>query len=312
MKRFAALCLVLVLLLSACGGRGPEPANGGDGLAALQETDDGTDSAGTGDDASKQDSKSGSANENEGKKQKKSDGDETSGGTSSSGGKKSGPSGSAPDASEGNKAAPQNPGAAAAVPIPDGTHSYDTDGSTTVSGNTRRMPKTTTLTARSPRGEEQTQIRDLRDSDGNGTVVETRLLYRKEGVYITYVKITATFPGGFTDVRELQPSQPELIAPTGAKPGANASFVMKGSGTRADVDVKAKRFEDVNVGDTTVNALVVDTKIVFSGAIEGQQNSTTWFWGKHVLALRESVATDVSNGPIRVQSQYQAALTRLP
>jgi hypothetical protein len=198
------------------------------------------------------------------------------------------------------------------VPIPAGTHSYDTDGTTTVSGNTRRMPKSTTLTARGPRGDEQTQIRDLRDSDGNGTVVETRLLYREEGVYITYVKITASFPGGFTDVRELQPAKPELIAPTGAKPGASASFSMEGSGTRADVDVAAKRFEDVAVGGTNVRTLVIDTKIVFSGAIEGRQTSTSWFEGEHAMAVREAVATDVSSGPIRLQSQYQAQLTRLP
>jgi hypothetical protein len=60
-----------------------------------------------------------------------------------------------------------------------------------------------------------------------------------------------------------------------------------------------------------VQTLVVDTKIVFSGAIEGRQTSTSWFWGKHVMAVREAVATDVSSGPIRVQSQYQAQLTRL-
>ncbi|HEY7873538.1 MAG TPA: hypothetical protein VIG64_00285, partial [Actinomycetota bacterium] len=225
----------------------------------------------------------------------------------------SAPSGtSGNDNAGGKKSAPRRPQVAAPVPIPAGTHSYDTDGTTTVSGNTRRMPKSTTLTARGPRGDEQTQIRDLRDSDGNGTVVETRLLYREEGVYITYVKITASFPGGFTDVRELQPAKPELIAPTGAKPGASASFSMEGSGTRADVDVAAKRFEDVAVGGTNVRTLVIDTKIVFSGAIEGRQTSTSWFEGEHAMAVREAVATDVSSGPIRLQSQYQAQLTRLP
>jgi hypothetical protein len=310
MKRLGGVLLVIALVLSACGGRNPEPATGGDGLAALDEQAPSGDSATKGGDAD-----AGSKAEKE--KQKASGGKKqrAGGGATNPGAADDGES-DAPDASsdgaQDKKPAPRQAQAAPAAPVPAGTLSYDTDGTQSVSGNQRRMPRTTTLTARAPRGDEQTQIRDLRDSDGNGTVVETRLLYRPDGVYITYVKITATFSGGFTDVRELRPPKPALIAPTGAKPGATASFSMEGSGTRADVDVAAKRFEDVTIGDSTVRALVVDTKIVFSGAIEGRQTSTSWFWGKHVLSVREAVATDVSNGPIRVQSQYQAVLTRLP
>jgi hypothetical protein len=304
--------MVLVLVFSACGGRSAEPEPEGQGLAALGESPPPT----GGTKAAHKDAKGGDKGGDKGAKGHPRP--EGNGGRGQADGGDGGdddgsaPSGTSGNAPSGNKAAPRGPQVAAAVPIPTGTHSYDTDGSQTVSGNTSRMPKTTTLTARAAREGEQTQIRDLRDSDGNGTVVETRLLYRDEGVYITYVKITASFPGGFTDVRELQPAKPELIAPTGAEPGAKTSFLMSGSGTRADVDVAAKRFQDVTIGGTTVRTLVVDTKIVFSGAIEGQQSSTTWFWGKHVMAVREAVATDVSSGPIRVQSQYQALLTRLP
>lgn len=312
MKRLGGLFLVLVLVFAACGGNAPEPAEGGEGLAALDQTEtDGGAGAGDGG-AGKNKDKAGSEGDKTGssgkERPKQKSGDDSS----------SEEEGSAPtdtdssNGSEGSKPKQRSPQATAAVPIPAGTHSYDTDGSTTVSGNESRMPKRTTLSARAPRGEEQIQTRDLRDSEGNGTVVETGLLYRQEGVYLTYVKITATFPGGFTDVRELHPSEPELIAPTGAKPGATTAFTMNGSGTRADVDVKAKRLQDVTVGSSTLTALVVDTRIVFSGAIEGQQSSTTWFWGKHAMALREAVATDVTNGPIRFQSQYQAVLTKLP
>jgi hypothetical protein len=302
--------LVLVLLFAACGGRSTEPEAEGQGIAALDQDDAATppDAGQAGDktDANKdhKQKKAGGARGDESGKKKSSN-------DSASGADTADSDGSAGDSGAAKKAA-QPAGATAAVPIPGGTHSYNTDGASTVSGNTSRMPKTTTLTARPPRGEEQTQIRDLRDSDGNGTVVETRLLYREEGVYLTYVKITSTFQGGFTDVRELQPAKAELIAPTGAGPGSAASFSMEGSGTRAEVDIKAKRFEKITVGGSSVNALVVDTRIVFSGAIEGEQNSTSWFWGKHVMAVREQVVTDVSNGPIRVQSQYEAVLRKLP
>lgn len=309
MKRFGLVLAIVALLSPACGGRSQEPVNESDGLAALQTTSPDAGANGTKDKAKP---KAPDKGKDAGGAKKKRPSGSASRGDDSNGDSTAGSDGPAPAPGGGGKKAAQPAQAAAAVPVPAGTHSYDTDGTTTVSGNSRRMPKRTTLAARPPSNGRQVQIRDLRDSDGNGTVVETHLVYREEGVYLTYVKITATFPGGFTDVRELQPSKPELIAPTGAEPGAKAAFTLRGSGTRADVDVAAKRFEDVTVGGAKARTLVVDTKIVFSGAIEGQQTSTSWFWGKHVLAVREAVATDVSNGPIRVQSQYQAVLTRLP
>jgi hypothetical protein len=316
--------IVTLLLLSACGGKSAEqPPAGGEGVAALDQSPN--DGAGTatnedgsdkkkGDEASK---KKGEADKDKGK-------DENAGAASSdaSGGSNGG--GSAPAANNSNGSSGSSGGssggsssngssqAAPAVPIPAGTHSYDTSGSATVSGNKRPMPNPTTLTAKAPANGQQVQIRDLRDRDGNGTVLESHLVYSEEGVYLTYVKITATFPGGFTDVRELQPAKAALIAPTGAGPGSNASFTMQGSGTKADVTIAAKRWEKLSIGGSTVNALVVNTRIVFSGAYEGRQLSTSWFWGKHVLAVKEHVKTDVENGPIRVQSEYEATLTKLP
>lgn len=303
MKRLGYLLFALVLFASACGGPASEPTPGGEGIAALEGGDAGAGGASSADGGTKSGTKR--ATGVAGKSATKKDaGSSTAGGTGTS------------STASGNAAATTGGGATGgahpAVPIPRGTHSYDTNGHVTVSGNKRDLPETTTLTAQAPRGEEQTQIRDLRDEDGNGTVVETRLLYRDEGVYITYVKITATFPGGLTDVRELEPRRPELIAPTGARPGSSAAFVMRGSGTKADVSIRALRFDKIVIDGSSVNALIVDTKIVFSGALEGEQNSTTWFWGKHILALKEQVSTDVTNGPIRVQSDYEALLTKLP
>ncbi|MGH2729038.1 MAG: hypothetical protein ACRDJI_00350 [Actinomycetota bacterium] len=299
MKRLGYLVFTLALIASACSGTA-EPGGDEKELAALEGVDAGTDE-GAG--ASTEDKKKGRGTEST---------EESGSAASGSGTNRSSSSSGAASTATGSKAGSGSSSANPAGPIPRGTHTYATDGSTTVSGNRRAMPETTTLTAEVPRGVEQTQIRDLRDSDGNGTVVETRLQYREEGVFITYVKITATFPGGLTDVRELKPRRPELIAPTGARPGSSASFSMEGSGTRADVNIKALRFEKITIGGSTVNALVVDSKIVFSGALEGEQNSTSWFWGEHIMALREQVHTDVRNGPIRVQNDYEAQLDELP
>lgn len=198
-----------------------------------------------------------------------------------------------------------------AAPLSPGTYAYDTDGQTTVSGGTRPMPDTTTLDAEAPQDGVQIRVRDLRDSEGNGTVTETHLAFAPEGVYLTYVKVTSRFPGGLTDVREFRLDPPELIAPTDAGPGFSRSFVMEGSGTRAKVRIKALRFEKVTVDAHSINTLVVDTKIVFSGAIVGEQNSLSWFWPKHIAAVKEHVETDVRNGPIRAQSEYDAILREL-
>ena len=295
MRRLGCALIVLTVLATACGGDSPEAADDGAGIAALDR------------EGAEADRESGDKGNGKDKEVTRKPSKTKAGGTSSS-------SNSAPTSAppSGDTGATETGGPQPATPVPSGTHSYDTDGQTTVSGNTRDMPKTTTLTARGPSGGRQVQVRDLRDQEGNGTVVETGLLYQKDGVYITYVKITATFPGGLTDVRELRPRRPALAAPTGARPGASGSFVMEGSGTRAAVTIKALRFEEIAVGGANVNTLVVGTRIVFSGAVEGEQTSTSWFWGKHVMALREQVSTDVTNGPIRFQSNYEAALTKLP
>lgn len=203
-------------------------------------------------------------------------------------------------------------GTPAPEPIPAGVHEYATDGRRTISGNTEEFPKTTTLTAERPDGELQRQTRDLRDRDGHGTVTETHLLYRKRGVFLTYVKVTSSFAGGFTDVREFRLPHPELIAPRGGGPGLRRSFTMKGSGTRADVSIEALRYETMEIGGSRIRSLVVRTDISFSGALEGEQHAVSRVWPKHLWVLKEHVRTDVRNGPIRLQSEYEAQLRRLP
>lgn len=201
---------------------------------------------------------------------------------------------------------------AAATPIPQGTYSYDTDGDVTISGGAPRpLPSTTTLTASGASGATQRSVRDLRDSEGMGTVTETDLVYQADGVYITRVKVTVNFPGGLTDVRELKADAPALIAPTGAGPGFSTNFVLKGSGTTADVSVKALRTEKLTIGGQQVETVVVETKIVFSGSLTGQQTSTSWVWPKHLLIAKEQVSSDVQNGPIRAVTNYEATLKSL-
>lgn len=304
MRKLQASLLALILAATACGGSTPdEPAN--DGIAALDESGDGKDASGdekTDDGGGKTGSKKpagkkgGGAQAAPGSTPQPSGG---GGGSESNGGGGSGGGGSAPQAQ------------AVPVPVPQGEYAYDTDGQRTVSGNTTELPKTTTLDAGAPSDGVQRQARDLRDSEGNGTLTETDLVYGDDGVYLSYVKVTSRFQGGITDVREFKLPRPQLIAPAGGGPGFEQAFTMQGSGTTAKVTVAAHRWENVPVSGKQVRTLLVQTEIRFSGALEGYQRTTAWIWPKHLLTIKEQVQTDVRNGPIRLQQSYEAQVRQI-
>ncbi|HEX2058823.1 MAG TPA: hypothetical protein VHI71_10705 [Actinomycetota bacterium] len=303
MRKLEATLLALALTLAACGGSAPEETTN-DGIAALDEKAQGD-----------------APDEVRGGKEKT-----KPSGTKPSGTKKGGtskPSGRATPqapagggggtpAGGGGGGSGSQPQAAAIAPVPEGDHAYATQGQRTINGNTSDLPNTTTLSAGAPSGEVQRQARDLRDSDGNGVLTETDLHYRGDGVFLSYVKVTSRFQGGLTDVREFRLPRPVLIAPSGGGPGFAQSFTMQGSGTTAKVAIEAHRWENVAVGGRQVRTLLVQTNIRFSGALEGYQRSTSWVWPKHLLPLKEQVQMDVRNGPIRLQSSYQAQLKQLP
>lgn len=305
MRRLEAVLVALALTAAACGGSTPEePAD--EGIAALEEGKE-KDGSGQAGGATKKTQPSDGAKK---KRTPAGGGTKTSsGGATAQPATGGGGSGSTGGGGGGETGRPQ---AAAPVPVPQGEHQYATQGQRTINGNTSDLPKTTTLAANAPANGVQRQGRDLRDSDGNGTLTDTDLHYRPNGVFLSYVKVTSRFQGGLTDVREFRLPQPVLIAPRGGGPGFTQSFTMRGSGTTAKVTAEAHRWENVAVGGREVRALLVQTDIRFSGALEGYQRSTSWFWPQHLLALKEQVQTDVRNGPIRLQSSYQAQLKQLP
>ncbi len=299
MKKLDAALLSLILTFAACGGTSPEETERG-GIAALDQND-------------REDGGEGRTDKDTARDKR----DDAGGG-----GKTKTAAGATPEPAAtggGSEVAPDASGdgtdgtRAAAVPtaVPEGRYDYATDGERTISGNSEDLPKTTTLTAAAPADGVQRQTRDLRDPEGNGTVTETDLHFRDTGVFLSYVKVTSRFRGGLSDVREFRLPEPELIAPRGAGPGFARTFTMQGSGTRAKVAIRALRYEDVAIAGEQIRALVVQTTIEFSGSLEGHQTSTSWFWPKHLLPLRERVRTDVTNGPIRLQSNYRAVIEQL-
>src|SRR5207237_1671421 len=112
--------------------------------------------------------------------------------------------GSSPAASGGSNAAP-------AKPRQPGTYTYDTSGQTTYGGGfSSQMPSQTSLKADPPSGVVQRSVRDLRDSQGNGSVTETWLEFRTDGVYLGRVRNTFTF-GPASDVSDAGPEKAALV-----------------------------------------------------------------------------------------------------
>jgi hypothetical protein len=307
-KRLLTISICVVLVVSACGGSSTEAQRG------ELDRKDAVSSAEPEDRQRRRSGRGKQGGDPKGQRTDKSSAGRSTQGEARPGNATAGSETQAPPqrkaaaGGEAGAAAPARP----AVPVPAGTHDYETEGYRSVSGNRASLPDTTTLSVEDPRDGLQRQIRDLRDREGHGTVTESHLLYRPGGVFLTYVKVTSSFPGGFTDVREFQLPQPELLAPTDGGPGFGRSFSMQGSGTRADVRIEARREGALTVAGKAVRALLVETTIAFSGALEGEQHSTAWYYPKHLLVLREDVRTDVRNGPVRLQGEYTAALSRLP
>jgi hypothetical protein len=209
-------------------------------------------------------------------------------------------------------AAPQAAPGAAATPLPAGTYRYDTTGSSQSSGGANRpMPAVTTLKADPATGVSQHSVRDLRDQNGVGQAVDTVLQFQPDGVHIESLKITTNLGGGATDVRDLRANPPALIAKTGGGVGDRYEFTMTGSGMTLHGVVTVQRPERITIGGQSVNTVVVQLDVDFSGSVTGTQKSTAWVDPTHLLNVKEQVVSDAKAGVLTTHSEYTATLQRL-
>ena len=281
MNRFRWLAL-LVLMFVAVGCRGAEAPTEGAGNESASEASMAPESPGAKDEQSSSEEGTGSS----------------SGGSSSTG--------------TGGSAGTDGGGSSGATFAKTGTYRYATEGFRKIGElPPSDLPEETTLKAAASAGEKQTFTRDLRDADGNGTVTETDLLYRSDGVYLGRIKATSNFQGGGADVRELEPASPVLVAPNKNQVGYAKNFKISGDGVTADVTLKILRTEKITIGGKSVDSIVTNLKVTFSGEVTGSQESTSWFSLGNSLLLKEEVAGDVQNGVIRVLTKYEATLESL-
>lgn len=187
-------------------------------------------------------------------------------------------------------------------PVPAGTYEYATDGSSSINGDEKELPETTTLVAPAAGSDgRQTTTRDLRDANGDGNVTKTSLRFAPEGVYLEGIESTVFLNGGaFSQSTSLTPTATFLLVPADAGPGTTTRGQLEGDGITADVT-----FEVLTVGpETSVSRLVAD----LSGEVEGRQTSELTTRNSDLLTVKEISDSDIRSGPVRLQSNYTATL----
>lgn len=200
------------------------------------------------------------------------------------------------------EAAPNGDDGRGPGPVPPGRYEYATDGTTSINGDEKRLPETTSMTAPEVGADgRQTTTRDMRDANGDGSVTETTMRFTPDGVYLEGLKSTVFLNHGtFNQSTTLAPTSPFLLVPADAGPGTKTTGTLTGDGITADIT-----FEILSVeADTARSRLVAD----LSGDVEGRQTSDLTTRLDDLLTLEEVSESDVRSGPVRVQSNYTATL----
>jgi len=183
-------------------------------------------------------------------------------------------------------------------PVP-GTYRYSTSGQTVVAGSRVVFPAVTTLVVDPPSGTRQHSTRNLRDGSGNGTATEFTLDYRADGVYLVGLRITTGF-SGMTDARDLTPSAPVLLLPTGARPGAHVESDLAAGGGAARLVVDVLRDERLTIGGQVVDTLVMRAVVSLPpGDVTGRQELTVNVDPGSRLWVRERGVADASAKVVR-------------
>ncbi len=202
----------------------------------------------------------------------------------------------------------------ALTPAAPGTYRYRTAGAITYTGGMATFPGVTTNRVDPPAGTRQRSSRELKDVNGNGTVVEYSFDYRPDGMYLVSLRLTGSF-GGFTDSRDLTPPMPLLFLATGAGPGASRTLdVPVGTAGSARVVVDVLAPERVTVAGQAIDTVVVRSVATFPpGDITGTQSLTVNLDLGSRLWVKERGTTDASagGGLFVVKSQYEATIESL-
>lgn len=163
----------------------------------------------------------------------------------------------------------------------------------------------TTLDVDPAQGDRQQSVRDQRYPDGHGIVTNSVLEFRKDGVYLTHLFQTQTFPLLGTFTTEFEPSPPVLVFPSNPKVGQSWSFTMRskdGKVTVESTNVVESSAEAVTLGGgASVQAIRVKgtTHVTGESPLGGQLDITdlTTSWISIEARLILKTITDSSGTP---------------
>lgn len=215
------------------------------------------------------------------------------------------------------KGAPLDPNAL--KPTASGRYSMNMSGKTTISGCIEREdspPEAAPLTVDPAEGNRQQSVLDLRDEQGNGSIVTSVLEYRPDGIHLAYLRQTEAGPLGSSSI-DFEPNPPALVLPPRPAAGQTWSFTMTSKDGKVVVTSQSTvevLKEQVTMGDGSVqDAVRIRSDSTASGqgslgAIRVEEVSSTWISLEHRLILKTVSDAKGTDGACATDSHVEGLL----
>lgn len=194
-----------------------------------------------------------------------------------------------------------------------GTYRYRTSGSRTFgSAASEPMPEITTLTIGEIATSGRSLVRDLRTTEGNGSVSESIMRYASQGTYLEIMRVT-TYQEGFVDRQTFVPTGgPALVDRPGSKPGDRLEFDLNGGGTTIHIVVEMLGREEIEIGGSPVSTVALRIESTFKGSLSGHGVTESWIAPLLGFPVKEHATLDVEVSLIRNHSECRYELKELP
>jgi hypothetical protein len=197
------------------------------------------------------------------------------------------------------------------APARPGAYRYSTTGSASYGFGSATFPSVSTLAVDPAKGSRQRSVRNLRNGEGEGLVIDQTLDYTRGGITLVKQVLTVSL-GGMTKVRTLTPAATAVWLPTGAGPGTKRTFDLTGVGISGHEVVEVTGTAPVSVAGRSVRTLVIKTVITLAGSVSGPIEWTQWFSPDHRLPMKEQVSGTLRASIVRIKINYGSLLQKLP
>jgi hypothetical protein len=199
-------------------------------------------------------------------------------------------------------------GSTAAKPAAPGTYHYDNQ--STGMNTFGPPPAVSPLIVDAPQGTRQHATNDM-TSGGKGSITETTLDFKPEGVYLVEIKLTTKTAFG-NQTLDFIGSPPPLAAPTGVAPGQHVDFALTSNppGTTIQVHIDFVRMETITIGGQPVNTMVIHQVATLSGNFKGTQTADSWVSPQYDLFVKTHAVADITS-PVAAHTDETSTLEKL-